>query len=336
MNATKLLAIVLLVSLSSLPLAAAERPLSAELVDAIYQEETAGDLDKAIEIYERILKHEESRRGYLAQATFRLGSCYLKKGNEEEARKYLQRVVEQFPQQTVLSDKAQQLLATSSLYTELLTLLPQAPYRYIAEQFAKSGAVAQEQQIRSNAHVYGVDAQFNVYRGGLSWLRNPRPDAPSTGPISHGHISYNDVLYFDRDGRAIQAQFTPNPGGPFRVFLTPSKPLEPGEVRMIGWIHNAPKPLPKDASGGATLPMQNFYGSEVLETFFLVVPASLSVRSSTSEFTTHKNFGDVDVYVWQDHVPASTNHRVEVLLAPANAPEQDTENTAENQTGQDE
>jgi len=106
-------------------------------------------------------------------------------------------------------------------------------------------------------------------------------------------------------------------GGRFRIFLTPTRPLAPGEIRAISWIREGTITLPKDDSGAAKLTMQNHFGSEVLESFFLVVTSSLSIRSKSAEFKSHKRIGIFDIYMWQDRVPEGQNHAVTVTLARA-------------------
>ena len=299
--------------------------LSTALAEAIHQEEAVGDLDKAIEIYGKLLQQAQARRAQLAHATFRLGSCYLKKGQKEEAAKYLRQVTDHYPEQTALVTKAHELLLNLPPFDEL-QLLPEEVYRYLAEQHAAAGELARREGItRDNAHVYGVDEDFKLYWGGMTWLRNQLVDRPFDGPIYQGNTSFEKLRYFDEEGRPVKAHMAPMEGGPakFRIFITPSKALAPGEIRMMSWIREGTTTLPKDESGAAKLTMQNHYGSEVLESFFLVVPSSLSIKTKSAEFKSHKRVGIFDIYLWQDRVPAGENHVVNVTLVRAGAaPEQ--------------
>ncbi len=71
---------------------------ASELLEkGIYTEETAGDLDAAIGIYEQIVENHDSNHTYVARAQFRLGVCYLKKGLEEEAAAAFRKVVDRYP-----------------------------------------------------------------------------------------------------------------------------------------------------------------------------------------------------------------------------------------------
>src|SRR5471032_1901276 len=81
-----------------LPLAApaAESP-SVLLQKGIYAEETEGNVDAAIKIYEQIAAEAATSRAVVAQAQYRLAVCYQKKGNKEQAIRLLEELVQQFP-----------------------------------------------------------------------------------------------------------------------------------------------------------------------------------------------------------------------------------------------
>jgi hypothetical protein len=87
---------------------------TSELLEkGIYTEETVGDLDAAIEIYQRIVAQSQANRGFVARAQFRLGQCLMKKGKKAEAQKVFQQLVDQFqdsPDQKVLVEKARKQL----------------------------------------------------------------------------------------------------------------------------------------------------------------------------------------------------------------------------------
>ena len=68
---------------------------SSTLLDqGIYAEDSLGDLDKAIELYEQILANAEANRVYAAQAQYRLGVCYAKMGRAEDAAAAFQKVID--------------------------------------------------------------------------------------------------------------------------------------------------------------------------------------------------------------------------------------------------
>jgi len=98
----------LVLALATLGLAA--ESLSALLQKAIFAEETEGNLDAAIKIYEGIVKEAEANRSLAAQAQYRLAVCYQKKGSKEQAVAALRRLITAFPNEGALNEKAQALL----------------------------------------------------------------------------------------------------------------------------------------------------------------------------------------------------------------------------------
>jgi len=76
------------------------------LEKGLHEEETAGDLDKAIGTYEQIIQAAEAERGQVAEARYRLCMCYLKKGEKEKAREAFQKLVTLYPDQTKLLEAA--------------------------------------------------------------------------------------------------------------------------------------------------------------------------------------------------------------------------------------
>ena len=81
------------------------------LQTAAYQEETVGDLDAAIAIYEEIIKAAEAAQPHLAQAHYRLATCYLKKGQNDKAAETLRRLIERFHEQKDVVAAARKRLA---------------------------------------------------------------------------------------------------------------------------------------------------------------------------------------------------------------------------------
>ena len=66
---------------------------------AIYLEETKGDLEKAIEVYKRVVKEFPDERVTAARAQLHIGLCYEKLGLKE-AQKAYQNVIDKYPEQT--------------------------------------------------------------------------------------------------------------------------------------------------------------------------------------------------------------------------------------------
>jgi len=87
------------------------KPASVLLQEGLYAEEIEGDLDAAIRIYEQVIAEVRAARQTAAQATYRLGMCYLKKGEKEKAVEQFRKLVSKFPQQESLVARAREQLA---------------------------------------------------------------------------------------------------------------------------------------------------------------------------------------------------------------------------------
>ena len=77
---------------------------------ALYREEIEGDLDRAIEIYESIVKDYPGNRSIAAKALYHIGLCYEKLG-KREAQKAYQRIIQEFPDQLDVAAQARARLA---------------------------------------------------------------------------------------------------------------------------------------------------------------------------------------------------------------------------------
>jgi hypothetical protein len=76
------------------------------LQQGIYTQETLGDIDGAIKIFQQIVAEAKTNRLYAAQAQYRLGLCYLSKGMNTEAQEAFKTLIKEFPDQKELVAKA--------------------------------------------------------------------------------------------------------------------------------------------------------------------------------------------------------------------------------------
>ncbi|MFW6139782.1 MAG: tetratricopeptide repeat protein [Acidobacteriota bacterium] len=77
---------------------------------ALYYEDVQGDLEKAIELYEQILKQFPESREVAAKVQLHIGLCYEKLG-QTEAQRAFQKVVDNYPDQTSAVKVAKEKLA---------------------------------------------------------------------------------------------------------------------------------------------------------------------------------------------------------------------------------
>ncbi len=83
--------------LQSAAVTAQEASTSELLEEAVYQEETVGDLDAAIDLYQRIADDAAARRPLAARALYRLYRCHERQGNEVQAAVVFARLRKEYP-----------------------------------------------------------------------------------------------------------------------------------------------------------------------------------------------------------------------------------------------
>lgn len=86
------------------------QPAADLLEKAIYTEETVGDLDAAIGLYQQIVDDADATRPAAADALYRLGLCHQKQGHADQAAAAFETLVEKYPEQTDLVARAKSQL----------------------------------------------------------------------------------------------------------------------------------------------------------------------------------------------------------------------------------
>jgi len=95
----------------ALAMASGAESVGDRLHKGIYQEETVGDLDAAMKIYQEIVADEKANRPHAARAKYRLGMCHVKKGENEKAVGTFEGLIKEFPGQANLLEQARGQLA---------------------------------------------------------------------------------------------------------------------------------------------------------------------------------------------------------------------------------
>lgn len=85
--------------------------LADTLEKAIYSEENQGDIDGAIKLYQQVVTEAKKGQAAAAQAQYRLGVCFYKKKDYQQANAAFEKVVKDFPEQRDLVALAQDYLA---------------------------------------------------------------------------------------------------------------------------------------------------------------------------------------------------------------------------------
>ncbi len=87
-----------------------DRTPSQLLEKGIYTEETVGDLDKAITIYQQAIDLAKSNRTILTKAKLRLGLCLLKQGKDGKGTALLQKLIDEYTDQKEIVAQARKHL----------------------------------------------------------------------------------------------------------------------------------------------------------------------------------------------------------------------------------
>src|SRR6266511_6438386 len=81
----------------------------SELLEkGIYAEETKGDLEGAITIYQQLVAEAKTNQSLAAKAQLRLGQCLLKKNRQNEAMAAFEKLIRDFPNEKELISKARE------------------------------------------------------------------------------------------------------------------------------------------------------------------------------------------------------------------------------------
>jgi len=224
----------------------------------------------------------------------------------------------QFVLEKALKDKNEFVSSNAEAALTMLNArarLPENVIKYIMDIYMADYKKSQAKGQRVNAHIYGVDDQFNLHFGGLNIVKN-KTKKVITDEIALGTFSYADLDVMNETGAIQKVRFVDRKksrGGRYRLMWTPDKPLKPSEVRLLGWKKKATTKLPK-ATGGSQLTMHNHFGAPVLESFFLVAPPNVAIAKQSTDFVSRKRVGPFDIYHWRRQVPPGTTNKVEVVL----------------------
>jgi hypothetical protein len=291
------------------------------LQEGLYAEETEGDLQKAIGLYQQVLQQYKEVERLAARATYQLGMCHLKKGETETAGDYFQEVTDYYPEQTRLVKRAQAQLdkigVTTKAEGNVFDVLGAEVCPYIGSKYGEVCAEAGMKQLYSNSHIYVVDNDFTLRSGGMGYVYN------WTGkPITQRHrlsgTSYPNQKLYSISGDEMDIEIVPDErrSGFYHVYWNPEEPLEPGGFFNYGWATDGAddRLSPTSPAGGYSLTMQNKFGDHCYETFFLAIPQGTVLSYQSEEYTKMKNMDGWDIYWWKKEVPPNTNHVVNVVL----------------------
>ena len=141
---------------------------------AVYAEETTGDLDQAIRLYQELIEQDNKSRRYVAQAHYRLAMCYVKKGDKTKAVDLLRTIVRQYPDQEKVLKRTEQQLAEMGV--------PAAPQPVVLDTTPKAFANDVNPKLKVIKATFDQPMQDGIW----SWT-----GGGDTFPKTRGNPSYN-------------------------------------------------------------------------------------------------------------------------------------------------
>jgi len=170
----------------------AQQSAGVLLQSGLYKEEVNGDLEAAIEIYERVLKDFPKDRLVAAKAQLHIGLCYEKLGTAE-ARKAYESVVRDFADQSDIVAQARVRLAALGGPGAAGGLVTR---RVLADASGVSGVLTADGKYISHIDPNTGDmVQFEVASGQTSRITNKEGAAAKETPYEY--------KVFSRDGKQI-------------------------------------------------------------------------------------------------------------------------------------
>lgn len=176
--------LILLVAFALWTSAAAAATPSEILEKAIHTEETVGNVDEAIKLYQQVIAEGQAARTAAAQAQYRLALCYVKKSRQAEAVAAFERLIKEYPQETDLIAKARKHLPSEvklepapwgegdalQLNMKLATGLDIGTFVYQVGGAKHEGKDAWRVRTRSMITVDGIDSYSTVLAHKESFL----------------------------------------------------------------------------------------------------------------------------------------------------------------------
>jgi hypothetical protein len=287
------------------------------LKEGIYAEETEGDLDKAIGIYEQVLEEAAETERLAGRAAYQLGICHLKKGETDVAAEYFRKVIKDYSSQKGMVTKAKGKLQEIAPAFEERSLFEQIDgqvIRFISEKYGEIAGEAGKEILYANSHIYYVNSDFVLYNGGMGFYYNWTGKV-ITGRTRLSGTSFPNQSHYGIEGHELNTEIVPDTTrkNHWQIYWIPDEPLEPEESLYYGWSIDSSRNLPSKTGQVAELTMQNTFGSPAIETFFLVLPKGLKISKSNPP-TGSKELLGFNVYWWTKTVQQNENHLEQVQL----------------------
>ena len=315
-------AFVLLSGLVNTVLADSPTVVKLKLQKAYFAEKSEGDLDKAIELYSDIVEQSEIDKHYVAQAAYQLGCCFEKKGEAAKAVQYFQKVVSEYPDMEKWHGKAK--LKLDELAPKLSGPIesvfengtpPQEVMPYLMGEGFNAYLDSMAQGIQTNVIVWMVDNDYKAQVGGFTATDNSDEEGTGKYILSHFEPKRPKMAVYDKEGNKVATEWVDSANGGADLYWNAGRKLADGEKHYFFYTYGEKYDMAVNGDT-ASLYMQNYFGAEVNELFFLVVPNTLRATEMSRDYTDKRSIGGFDIYQWKKRNPKNTNNIVELKIKP--------------------
>lgn len=185
--------------------------------------------------------------------------------------------------------------------------------RFIGEQFGTIALEANKQHLPVNSHINYVDSNGTLYSGGMNSFYNWTGRTIKSKTM-FGRTSNPKQTHYGADGQKLNVEIVPHKtmANKWQIYWTPDQPLAPGESLHYGWSMDDSRKLPEESNGTYKLKMQNYPGTSIVETFFLVLPKDLKISKSNP--TQSKELLNYNVFWWTKTVKQGEKHIEEISI----------------------
>jgi carboxyl-terminal processing protease len=240
--------------------AAGGSPADELLEKGIYFEETKGDLDAAMGIYQRIVDDSRADRALAAQAQLRLGLCELKRGNKPRAIAALEQLTHEFPDKEklvamvgqhmprLLDEMLQQIEQNYIREVDRTELMETAIRAIIGKLDSRAGLRSADMEFLGAKETAEINLGLEQKVAGIGAVlkldeatrevvvRSTLPHSPARGQLEEGDRIINvDGVLLPRDGKELETALVRLRGTPdstVRVGVRRGEAAEVVEVEL--------------------------------------------------------------------------------------------------------
>lgn len=166
-----------------------------------------------------------------------------------------------------------------------------------------------------NMLVKSIDHDLNLWTGCVA--REPNRGRTISGEIKLSNTSATDPLLILTDGGVVLphrlARWKAVGPGEYELFVTLDRSWSTGEEKSFYWVVPSGRPR-AGRDGECSFVIRNVKGTEGIQQLMVVLPPGFRVKTTSEQPRSTVRVGERTLTLWQRHVQADEEYRVEVTL----------------------